>query len=127
MNQGWVKLYRSGLDNELFKNSTTWHVWMYCLLKATHKPIKSFVSGKSIELQPGQFIFGRKKASIETGLSEQNVRTAIKHLISTRNITIKSTNKYTIITIVNWDRYQVQEDEVNQQNNQKSNQQLTSN
>ena len=106
MNQGWVKLYRSGLDNELFKNSTTWHVWTYCLLKATHKPTKVLIGGKSILLQPGQFIFGRKKASEETKLTERKIRTSLEHLKNTQNLTITSTNKYSIITIINWDSYQ---------------------
>ena len=106
MNQGWVKLYRSGLDNELFKNSTTWHVWTYCLLKATHKPTKVLIGGKSILLQPGQFIFGRKKASEETKLTERKIRTSLEHLKNTQNLTITSTNKYSIITLINWDSYQ---------------------
>ena len=123
MNQGWVKLYRSGLDNELFKNSTTWHLWTYCLLKATHKPTKVLIGGKSILLQPGQFIFGRKKASEETGLSERKIRTSLEHLKNTQNLTITSTNKYSIITIINWQSYQSD----TSKSDQKTDQQPTSN
>lgn len=87
---------------------------------------------QEIELSEGQFIFGRKKCSKETGLSEQIVRSCLQALKSTSNITIKSTNKFSIITIINWSSYQSEEEENNQQitikstNNQPTNnQQIT--
>lgn len=46
------------------------------------------------------------KLSDETGLTVQEVKTALKKLISSKCITKKSTNKYTIITVVNYDSYQ---------------------
>jgi hypothetical protein len=70
---------------------------------------------QEIDLMPGQFIFGRLKCSMETGLSEQIVRSCLQALKLTSNLTIKSTNKFSIITIINWDIYQVDECEFNQQ------------
>lgn len=52
---------------------------------------------------------------METGLSEQIVRSCLQALKLTSNLTIKSTNKFSIITIINWDIYQVDECEFNQQ------------
>jgi hypothetical protein len=66
-------------------------------------------------LQPGQFIFGRRKASAETGLSEREIRTILELLKSLQNITIKTTNKFSVITIVNWHTYQSGTDENDQQ------------
>ena len=54
---------------------------------------------QKIDLSPGQFIFGRDKASEETGLSVRTVRTCIKTLENMQNLTIKATNKFSIITI----------------------------
>lgn len=85
-----------------------------------------------IELQPGQFIYGRKKASKELRMSEQNTRTCLKSLEKSKNITIKPTNRYSIITVCKWDTYQNDINSINHHNNQQltnnqptTNQQLT--
>ena len=103
-------------------------------MKASHKKITESVGFQNVELEPGQFIFGRIKSSQECGLSQQTVRTCLKSLRCSKNVTIKSTNKYSIITIINWDIYQVNEFESNQQINRSvtinqpaTNHQLTTN
>ena len=42
----------------------------------------------------------------DLGFSEQQVRTALKKLESTGEITLKSTNRFTIATVENWEMYQ---------------------
>jgi len=42
----------------------------------------------------------------------QQVRTALDKLKSTQEITIKTTNKYTVVTIANWEDYQSTEENV---------------
>ena len=49
---------------------------------------------------------GRKALSEQTGLSERQIRTALDHLKSTGEVTIKATNKYSLITIVNYGKFQ---------------------
>jgi predicted transcriptional regulator len=128
MERGYVKLWRKSLDSSIFTNPKIWFFWTYCLMKATHKKYKPTEGFQQIELEPGQFIFGRKKASEETGLSEQNIRTCLKFLEKSKNLTIKPTNKFSIISITNWDTYQPKENESNQQSNQQvTNNQPTSN
>ena len=114
MQRGYVKLWRKSLDSGLLQNHKLWVFWTWCLMKATHKRTKQPVGMQVINLDPGQFIFGRKKAAAETGLSERNVRTCINTLKNLENLTIKTTNKFSVITIVNWDTYQ-QEDAANDQ------------
>jgi hypothetical protein len=109
--QGWIKLYRSTLENGWLMNHKLWVFWCYCLLKASHKSHKVIIGSQEIELLPGQFVFGRKVASKETGLSQQSIRTCVHNLKTLKNITIKSTNKYSIITIVNWGHYQNSDEE----------------
>jgi hypothetical protein len=92
-------------------------------MKASHKNIHSVIGFQDIEILPGQFIYGRKKASEETGLSERETRTCLQSLIKMQNVTIKTTNKFSIITIINWDSYQAQDEDNDQQNDQ----QLTNN
>lgn len=123
MRKGYVRLYRKSLDSGLIRNHNAWILFTYCLLKATHKKRKAVIGKQEIMLFPGQFIFGRRMAAEETGLTEQQIRTALGTLKTLQILTIKPTNKFSIITIINWGSYQAPESEVNQQ----SNQHLTSN
>jgi hypothetical protein len=84
-------------------------------MRATHKKWNAIIGNQVVPLNPGQFIFGRKRAGHDTPLSEQTIRTAIKVLVSNQQISVKSTNKYSIITVINWDIYQPEESDTNQQ------------
>jgi len=64
------------------------------------------VGNQEVKVKPGQFIYGRQKAAKETGLPERKIRTCLDQLIKLRNLAIQTTNKYTLITIVNWNDYQ---------------------
>jgi len=64
------------------------------------------VGFQEINLDPGQFIFGRKKAAIELDTTERKIRTSLDSLVKSKNVTIKSTNKFSIISIINWHIYQ---------------------
>jgi hypothetical protein len=61
---------------------------------------------ENITVKRGQVITSLASLSSQTGLTMNQVRTALQHLISTKEITSKTTTKYTIITIKNYDEYQ---------------------
>lgn len=119
MCRGYIKFWRRTLDSEIWKNQKLFRFWTYCLLKATHQPIVSVVGYQNIDLLPGQFIFGRKKAAKETSLSEREIRTCLDYLIKSQNLTSKTTNHYTILTVVNWGIYQSKENANDQQTTSK--------
>lgn len=126
---GWIKLYRSMIEWEWYSDINVKVLFLHLLLKANHSDQK----WKGIDVKRGQLVTGRKKLSAQTGLSEQSIRTSLDKLKSTNEITIRSTNQNSIITICNYDNYQ-QKDDINQQGNQRStndqptiNQQLTTN
>jgi len=121
MNRGYVRLWRKSLDAGWIKNHKLWAFWSYCLMKATYREFDAIIGLQVVHLLPGQFVFGRKKAAKETGLTEQEIRTIIDFLRKCENLTIKTTNKFSVITITNWSTYQGEEIE----NNQLINQQLT--
>ena len=123
MNQGYVRLWRKTLESGWLRNHQLWAFWSWCLMKATHKEYDAVIGYQQVRLVPGQFIFGRRQAAIETGLSEQQIRTIVDSLKNRGNLTIKSTNRFSIISIVNWEIYQGNGIE----NNQQTNQQLTNN
>ena len=91
---GWVKIHRKINDWEWKKKPITLALFLHLIINANHKD--KCWQGKLIKR--GQLITGRKQLAAETGIPEQSIRTALDHLKSTREITIKSTNKYSIIT-----------------------------
>jgi len=121
--EGWIKLHRKLQQWEWYKKEHMVHLFIHLLIEANHAPKK----WQGITIDRGQLLTGRKALSEQTGISEQSIRTCINRLKSTNEITIKSTNKNSIITICNYGSYQVAEKNTNQQINQPPNQQLTSN
>lgn len=117
---GYIKLWRRMLNSPIWENHNLCRFWLYCLLKASHSKTEQLVGFQSVELEPGQFIFGRKKAMEETGLSERTIRTCLKTLNSIGKTTSKTTSKYTILTICNWEVYQETATANDQQNGQET-------
>ncbi len=111
---GWIRLHRKIQDWEWYRDGNTFRLFIHLLLSANHKPQK----WKGLVIGRGELATGRQSLSAQTGLSEQSVRTSLERLKSTNEITIKSTSKYSIVTIVNYDTYQFNDVEINQQTNQ---------
>ena len=123
---GFVKLHRKMIEWGWYSDCVVKDVFIHILMVATFKPTKYL----GHDLNPGQAVIGRKKLAKELGFTEQQVRTALKKLESTGEISLFSTNKFTIATVENWDFYQGCDEEDNQQstNNQPTNnQQITNN
>ena len=106
--QGWIKLYRKITNWEWYSDINVRILFIYLLLSVNHKENKW--RGKTIK--KGQRITSVKHLSEETGLSVHQVRTALDKLDSTNDITIKTTNKNTVITVANWEFYQSNDDEM---------------
>ena len=103
---GWLKLYRSILDSAVFQDAEVLKVWIWLLCNVAFEQHDTICYGKVIHLKPGQIATGRKKIAQCTDLSENKVYRALTVLKSLGNIEIKATNKYSIITVSNWDKYQ---------------------
>lgn len=99
---GYIKLFRKLIRWGWYQDSVVKDLFLHCLICASYKDFEWM----GMELKAGQFITGRKKLAEELGFSEQQIRTAISKLESTGEISIFSTNKYSIITVTNWENYQ---------------------
>ena len=117
--EGWIKLYRQLLESPIFNNEKLLKVWIWCLLKATHKGYEQFVGKQLIYIKVGQFVTGRKRASEELRLKEGTVYDYIKTLEKEKMLDIKSNNKFSIISIINWEKYQIEDNETNNKFNNK--------
>jgi|GEM_PF-4129305 len=112
--EGWISIHRQVIERGWLKDHRLWVLWCYLLLKATHKPYTETITIRKnngvfterVLLNPGQLIFGRKKASLDTGISEQSIRTSLRKLQHFGNIIVKSTKNYSVITITNFCTYQ---------------------
>jgi len=99
---GFLKIDRSILDWRWYSDSNTFRVFLHLMLKANFTEAQY----KTHTIKRGQCVTGRKKLSEELQLSEQQIRTALMHLKSTNEITIKTYSQYSIITINNYEKYQ---------------------
>jgi hypothetical protein len=108
MNSGWIKLYRQLKDWEWYKKENMVHLFIHLLLSANHEE----GMWQGIKILRGQLVTGRNSLKKDTGISDRSIRTCLERLKSTNEVTIKSTNKYSIITLCNYDSYQVEDKKV---------------
>lgn len=118
--EGWIKIHRKILDNPIIcKDSDYLSVWIFLLLNATHKEIPALFKGEKITLQPGQLITGRKSMSSKLKISESKIYRIINEYKSEHQIEQQTSNKNSLITILNWNIYQENEQQNTQQVNNK--------
>lgn len=103
---GWIKLYRKLLHSPIFTSEKGLKVWVWCLLKASHEGYEQYVGRSLVVLQPGQFVFGRKAAGGELRMKPTTIHMWIQILQNDSYIDIKTSNKYSVISINNWNDYQ---------------------
>lgn len=118
----FIKISRKILSWGWYKETNTKVVFLHLLLMANFGE----TSYKGMTIKRGQLVTGRKQLSEEVGLSQQQVRTALNHLKSTNEITIKTLPKGSIITVNNYDVYQNRPSK-STSNQPATNQQSTSN
>ena len=109
---GWIKLHRSLLKWEWYRDNNVKILFLHFLLKANHETSRYL----GHEIPPGSLVGGYPSLSEQTGLSIQSIRTAISKLKSTGEITVTITPKFSIISLQKWDEYQI----INRQNNSTS-------
>lgn len=109
--EGWIKLHRKMINWEWYNDINVKVVFLHLLLTANHEDKK----WQGIEIKRGQKITSLSHLAEETKLSVKQIRNVLNKLKSTGEITIKGTNKYTIITIVKYNDYQLKEEKEDKQ------------
>ena len=123
---GFIPLWRSITKWEWYEDKNTVAVYEYCLMRAQYKDTRV----KGILVKKGSFITSRGNLAENTNLSVQNVRTALKNLVSTNDITIQTNKKGTVITVENYDYIMKKSDELTNKltkSQPSANQELTTN
>lgn len=106
--KGWIKVWRKIVDNEFCEGSVAkLGFWIWCLTKAVTEEGDYPLGNTTVHLKPGQFIFGKRKAAKETGLSESTVYAYINQLTICGHVCRHVHNHhYTIIEVLKWGYYQ---------------------
>ncbi len=127
MLDGWICLHRELLEKPIWKCSTPKQrsILITLLLMAGHKENEWEWKGEKFKVNPGEFVTSLKSISKLSGpnISIRNIRTALKRFENFQFLTNKTTNQGRLISIVNWDAYQV----VERKSDKQSDKQVTSN
>lgn len=119
-NGNWFKLYRGILDNTAWaQGSNIQRVLMITLLaKAWWKPGKYIWAGRVVHMQPGQLITTITELTELCNASRRSLRTALDCLKAVEFLTIQSTKRGILVSIVNWGKYQLDAGANDQPNDQ---------
>ena len=108
---GFIKLDRKITEWEWYKDPATKDVFIHLLLMAEYED-RSF---RGTTIKRGQLFTSVREISVETGLSEKRVRSALDKLETTKEIARKGQTKGTLITIEKYTLYQGSENEKGEQ------------
>jgi len=109
---GWIKIHRQLKEKAYYKDSEFIHLWLHLLLCANHANGEYLNGYEIIKLKKGQFVTGRKKLSLETGISESKIERILKVFESEQQIEQQTNSRSRVISILLWDKYQQTEQQV---------------
>jgi hypothetical protein len=96
------------------KEPMTLRFLLWCVLQATREEVNPLVRGKRLSLLPGQFIFNRRKATVELedyGFTERKIRTALSRCVASQYVSQYVSQKITTITVNNFSTYMSTQEE----------------
>lgn len=109
---GWISLDRSIRKHWLFTEKRTFskfEAWIYLLMEANHSQGKVPIGNQIVTVERGQNLTSKLKLSENFNWSRKKLDAYLQVLEREQMIHIKSTSKYTLITIANYDFYQSEE------------------
>lgn len=102
MDNTFIKLSRKIQSWRWYQGANTMRVFVHILLNANVYD-HDF---ENITVKRGQWVTSQKRIAEQLNLSLKNVRTALDHLKATGEVAVKTTSKYSIITVFNYNQYQ---------------------
>lgn len=99
---GFICLFRDLLGWAWYLDINTKVLFIHMLLKANWRETKF----RDTTVPRGSFVSSYPHLAEECGLTINELRTALNHLKSTGEITVKTNNKYSIFTVKNYCKYQ---------------------
>jgi hypothetical protein len=106
---GYIKLFRSLVNWEWYEDINVKTLFIHLLLTVNYEPKQ----WQGISIEKGQRITSVDNLAKETKLSTMQIRGCLAKLERTGEISIKTTNKFTLITVENYTKFQGEEIENN--------------
>ncbi len=116
---GWISIDRSIQNHWLFKEKRTFskfEAWIYLLMEANHSKAKVPIGNQIVTVERGQRLTSILTLSDLFNWSRFKAKTFLDLLESDGMLEVKTTSKYTLITIVNYDFYQSEQGRNQHQN-----------
>ena len=114
-NKGWIFVWRKIVDTSFYKDSYALHLALHLLLRANHMEKKILFNKKDLIIERGQVCCGRYTLAQETGIKPSTIRDKLQLLKNIGFLDIKSNNKFSIVTIINYESYQNSKEHLRQQ------------
>lgn len=101
MTDSFIPLSRALLEWDWHDEPKTGWLYVVMLMMANHEETR----WRGETLRRGQLLTGRKQLSIASGLTEDEVRTALGHLKKTEDISVATKTKYSIVTMLRYEEH----------------------
>lgn len=110
--QGWIKLYRKLLDHEIWNDVSTFRLFIYLLLNASHK---DGVKINGIEINRGQYLRSYSKITEDLEYvegrgfkrySKSTIQRCSAKLLKMQIIAFHETEHGTLFEVLNYEKYQ---------------------
>ena len=107
---GWIKIDRGIMDNWIWQKEPfdKAHAWIDLLLLANYEDRKTTCKGEVITCKRGDVNFSISYLANRWKWNRRTVRLFLKCLESDQMVSVKCTTHCTTITIVNYDKFQLQ-------------------
>lgn len=108
-NNGWVAIHRSIKDNWVWEDKpfSKGQAWIDLIMTANHEDVIKTVKGRPHKFEKGTVSMSQRKLADRWGWSRDKVIHFLHDLCTTGMIE-KQSKDYTIIKLVNWDKFQVE-------------------
>lgn len=120
LNRGYIKLWRKVDRNPVWTQlkPAVYKVFTGCLLRANWKEMKIYNGSQQMTVPRGAFLTSLQDLATYCNVTRDQARGAIDHLegmdfISTHRIRTGGARLGLLVTLINYDRYQVQSDDTN--------------
>lgn len=99
---GFIKLHRKLVEWEWYSDANAFRVFVHLLLTVNYEPQQ----WQGITVQRGQRVTSFRKLAAELNITKKTVYNTVNKLVKTGELSYIGNNKYTIITVVNFNEYQ---------------------
>lgn len=103
---GFIALHRRIRKHWIFQEPDFLKIWLTMLMDAKYVRCKEMVNGVLVTVERGQLVFGLDQWETTHKISKSKLRRLLKMLENDGMINRQKTNKYSLITIINYESYQ---------------------